>query len=288
MKKLKLPIWLIGGIIATALCVLFIGCTFFAPHFYATDELILWLLPILWVIGLSLSYSDLLGTGIMLWTIIAIVAQILMYFILGVAIGFFVQKAKNLHFRIAIVSLVVLSIIGIIAKVEWQERQFYIKTFHIGFTFEDCDMNKGRSGVANCYADVYDKFPPSVKVCKKIRETSSTYAECAGYVGKSTGDIDLCREFEDKAFDRCMSSIPIFTKTNIICNQIKNAGSRDLCQYNAALASGDSSFCEEIKDAYSLAWWTKTACMKQVCRVLTDEKAQADCYLNTAIHLQDD
>ncbi len=307
--KIKLSAPRVFGICAVALCTV-LAITLFILQ----DETFFTVLfPFLTYAIFSLAMGGTIPSIVKVVLVmgLGIIAQLLMYFAIGSVIGIIYQKVKNKYLKASIIIFALLILPAAMAKIYYDEQQWYNQTFHVGLTFQDCDKEKSPYDIANCYGDVYEKFPPSIEACEKMTESDNDYYRCASYVGEKSGNVDLCKKLSDpEGVDSCIASIPRFSKNDSSCNQIRNERNRDFCFYNAGIASNEARYCEKITNNYPSPTSTNTdciftiamnnvfsclennekgSCMKSACSALdNDEKAQSNCYLNVASQLNDE
>jgi hypothetical protein len=307
-RKIRFSAWLIGGVCAGFICLIlaFVLFIFQDETYFPT------LFPILTFAIFNLAFR---GTSPSVTTQIFIMIagirmQLLMYFGIGTIIGLIFQKAKNRYIKFGIVVLGILVIPGVMTKTYFAEQEWYNTTFHVGLTFEDCDKKLTMPDIANCYGDVYDKYPPSVEVCEKMMKGDIDYYGCSSYVGEKSGNIDLCKKLTDpQGVDSCIASIPRFSKNDLACGYLKNESSRDTCFYRAAVISKEYRYCEKMSSNKVSATTAKTdcilsiamdkvfdctdnssekySCMKDICDSLSEKKAHSNCFLNIAFQLDD-
>lgn len=297
MNQRQLPVWLRGGILGSVSCIIF-GIVLLS--FKNADFLFLFFpIPLVTLMGLGMRNTPSTFIVFLGSMGLSITLQVLIYFGIGAILGGLFQKTTNRFFKTVIILAPLILIIAIMSFIKIRERQWYNKTFYVGFTPSDCEK-EDEKGL--CYLNVFRHSPPSVEICNKTGDPIRS--GCAKYVGEKTGNVDLCMQFIDNdAQDNCIAGTPTFLKTDEFCGGINKQEIKDDCFRNSGIASKMAAYCQKVKDGSKKSdcfllvaleattncgkGKTHHSCISDVCLSLSDQNAARNCFLNVAARFQD-
>lgn len=147
-------------------------------------------------------------------------------FFVGAIIGFIAEIVKY-HKTFLITVLIIMS--ALFGLRYFQLANAHNTQQHAGLTLQDCAKISAPIERNDCYADMYQNFPPNPAICNKLN--LSDRVSCAHYVGQESGDTILCKELKlPDNYHSCIAGVAHNKKDLNVCSLIQDSAAVARCK----------------------------------------------------------